>query len=181
MNLLKEIGGTGGAIQGISPGSGTPASRYAMEAQNSSINSIDTNQTFAEAVKERDLKVIKVQRQFYDEPRQLSISGKVASDDSRMYDPKLAKTVEVDMTVAQSTDTPMFRMQADEMLMELLKNQMIDTELFLEQCSWPFADKLLDALQKRKQDPNAQIPPEVANMVTQNPKAQQMVSQAIAR
>jgi len=181
MNLLKEIGGTGGAIQGIAPSSGTPSSRYAMEAQNSSINSIDTNQTFAESIKERDLKVIKLQRQFYDQPRHLAISGKVASEDSRTYDPKLAKNVEIDMTVAQSTDTPMFRMEADNMLMEMVKSQMIDTKLFLEHCSWPFADKLLDAMEKRAQDPNAAIPPEVNQVVNQNPKAQQMLSQAIGR
>lgn len=181
MNLLKEIGGTGGAIQGIAPSSGTPSSRYAMEAQNSSINSIDTNQTFAEAIKERDLKIIKLQRQFYDQPRHLAISGKVASEDSRTYDPRLAKVVEIDMTVAQSTDTPMFRMEADNMLLDMVKSQMIDTKLFLEHCSWPFADKLLDAIEKREQDPNAQIPPEVNQMVSQNPKAQQMLSQAIGR
>ena len=70
--------------------------------------------------------------------------------------------------------------------MELLKGQLIDLEMYLEQTSLPFADKLLQAVRQRQQMaaqgqmPGA-FPPELMEQVSQgaNPQAMAMINKAL--
>jgi hypothetical protein len=74
--------------------------------------------------------------------------------------------------------------------MNMLSYKLIDIKMFLEHTSLPFADKLLDSIQKREQQGgNAQIDPEDAEQLrqaqvgaaAQNPKADAMINQMMAR
>ena len=188
MQLMTEISGVHGAIQGKTPGSGTPASLYAQEAQNATVNTLDYMQTFQHFRQKRDTKALKTIVQFYNEPRYLAINGRSLNQDSKLYDPDLVKNMDFDLAITQGTDTPVYRQIIDDTLMKLLETQMIDLEMFLEQTSLPFADKLLAAVKSRKEQldqgamPEA-MPPELMAQAQQgaNPKAMAMAQQFIGK
>ena len=90
---------------------------------------------------------------------------------SKLYDPELAKNIDFDVVVAQGQDTPVYRQIIEETLVKMLDQQQIDLEMYLEQTSMPFADKLLAAVKQRKeqmaQGMPGQIPEELMTQVNQ--------------
>lgn len=150
MQLMKEISGVHGAIQGQSPRANTPASLYAQEAQNATLNSLDIMESFNWFRKRRDIKSLKIITQFYEE-RNIIISGSDYAGEAGKYKPEEARNIEWDMVVSQSLDAPIFRQAMDEMLFELLKMQGIDIEMFLENTSLPFAQKILQAIKRKRE------------------------------
>lgn len=152
MKLIQEISGVHTAIQGIAPKSGTPASLYAQEAQNATLNSMDYLQTYANFKAVRDNKLLKLILQYYDEERYLAISGSSYDEEAKLYDPSKVQDIDFETVTTQSTDTPVYRQLIDDTLMKLLEAAQIDIEMFLEHTSLPFADKLLDAVKRRKQE-----------------------------
>lgn len=186
MSLIQEISGVHGAIQGKDATSGKPASLYAQEAQNATLNTLDYMATFQAFQQKRDTKVLKLITQFYKDKRYLAINGRSVNEASKLYDPDLVKNLDFDVVVTQGVDTPVYRQIIDETLMKLLEGQMIDIEMFLEQTSLPFADKLLAAIKQRKEQMvqgagMEQLPPELVQQAAQgaNPKAMEMLNRAV--
>jgi hypothetical protein len=186
MNLFQDVSGIHNAIQGKEANSGTPASLYAQQAQNATINTLEQMTYFENFLQNRDRKVLKVITQFYDDKRYLAVNGKSINEQSRIYDPDLARNVDFDVVVTQGTDTPVYRQLIDDTLLQLLQGNLIDLEMYLEQTSLPFADKLLQAVKRRTQMaqqgqiPGA-LPPELVGEVNQsaNPKAMALLNQAM--
>lgn len=188
MSLIQQISGLSGAIQGQTARSNTPSSLYAQEAQNSSNNYRLVFDIFAGFLKRRDEKMLKILMQFYTDRRYVDISGRSYQDLAKYYDPQMAsKIVDFNLIVSQSVDTPVFRQMYDDLMMDFLKNQFIDFETFLDNCSLPFAEKLKsDIKTKREQNQGAELTPQQMEqlMVQQgqtDPKAQAMLSQFAGR
>lgn len=179
MKLFQEITGVSDAIQGRGAKSGTPSSLYAQQAQNSMINVKDFMESFTFFKQKRDMKVLKLIKQYYKERRYLAIAGQVYEDGAQEYDPDKVKDIEAEVVVAQGTDTPVYRQVIDETLHKLLEMQAIDIEMFLEHSSLPMADKLLQTIRQRREEAAGQIPPEIAAQIQQqaNPEAMNMVNQ----
>jgi len=168
LKWMQDISGVQPAQQGQSPGSGTPASRYAMEIQQTNLNHRDLMESFTSFQKRRDMKVLKTIIQFYRSKRYLAISGK---DEEQIYDPEQIEDAnDYDLVIAQSMDSPTYKNWMDEMLKEFVMNGFIDMEMFLTHSNLPFSDVLLeDLLKKKEQIQNGQISPQKAvNDVSQN-------------
>jgi len=188
MSLFQDTSGIHNAIQGKEANSGTPASLYAQQAQNAAINTLKHMTYFENFLQQRDMKVLKLITQYYDQKRYLAINGRAISEQSRIYDPELAKDIDFDIVVTQGSDTPVYRQLIDNTLLQLLQNQLIDLEMYLEQTSLPFADKLLQAVRQRRemaeqgQVPGG-LPPELMAQVQQgsNPKAMALLQQSLGR
>lgn len=202
MELMKEISGVHGAIQGKQPKSGTPASLYAQETANASMNSTDLLETFNFFRKRRDMKSLKIIIQYYQE-RNIVISGNDYMGEVSKYRPEEARNIEWDLVVSQSLEAPIFRQAMDEMLFELLRMQGIDIEMFLENTSMPFAQKLLQGIKRKKEAaqemmqeggmPNIPADADLSQLQGQalqqadqarsmaNPKAMELIDQAIGR
>lgn len=185
LKLIMDIGGVSTAIQGHDAKSGTPSSLYAQMAQNSLINSRDLFDKFSDFKCQRDRKALKIIRQYYTSPRPINVGGRMNSGNNTMYTPDIAD-VDMEVKVIQGTDSPVYRAIIDDTLMTLLTNKMIDLKMFLEHTSLPFADKLLDSIQKREQeggtagiDPNqaAQLQQAQGQAAQANPKANAMIEQ----
>jgi hypothetical protein len=167
MKLMQDIFGVSPAIQGQRPTGGTPSSLYAQEAQNSTINSKDVMDFFAYFVEQRDTKVLKLILQYYTEERYINIAGNSYSEEAKIYKPDLVKDAEMDLKVTRGQDTPVYRQMIDDLLFKLLDSQQIDIEMFLENTSLPFADKILESIKKRREQlangeiPQGGLPPEV--------------------
>ena len=151
LKLIQDISGVQNAIQGQAPKSGTPASLYAQEAQNATINSKDMLSVFSFQKQRRDTKILKVLRQFYKEKRYLAMAGSDYNEEAREYDPDKVRNLDFDVKVAESQDTPIFRNMMDDMLFRLLEGNMIDVKMFLENSNFPFAEKLLETIKQREE------------------------------
>jgi len=182
LKMAQDIAGIQESIQGKTPTSGTPSSLYEQESVNSAINVKHFVDTFITWKEKRDNKIMKLIKQYYNEPRMLTITGS-RGNINRMYDPDKIKPIDMSLKVVQGTNTPVYRQMIDDTLMMLFEKSVIDVKMFLENSSLPFADKLLDSINKREQEmqqqpgvPGAQQPPS-PEMMQQIGQVQQAAQQ----
>jgi hypothetical protein len=149
MGLFEKISGVSGAAQGQTGGSGTPASRYAMEAQNSAINLVSTFKDFSFFLEMMDYKTLKLIKQYYDKPRFLDIIGDDLSESDRMWNPDRVKDLEIINKIEEGVNTPAYRSMIDAFLMDLWKAQAIPADVMISNSSLPFKDKLLEQLSQK--------------------------------
>lgn len=144
MNIMQQISGLNGAVQGQVPRANTPSSLYAQQAQNSMMNFVVLFENYNMFCEERDEKLLKVLMQYYTTRRYIGTNGKTAGEMAKFYEPEMAQKIEdFNLTAAKSNDTPVFRQMTDDLLMKLLESGRIPLEIFLNNCSLPGADKLL--------------------------------------
>lgn len=191
MNQLKEISGLSGALSGQVARSGTPSSLYAQQAQNSMLNFVvvfECFRHFNKAICEKTLQTI---MQYYNTERIVDISGQNYDKNSIFYKPELIeKILDWNITIADATDTPVFRQLGDDMLKYLFEAGAINVEMLLENSSAPYAKKLLAQVQNAKQQAQAgnmdAMAQQMQGVDTQeiqqnvNPQAMQMLQQAMA-
>ena len=188
MQLLQEISGVSSAIQGMDTKSGTPASLYAQQAQNAAINSTDSMMFFNSFQQARDYKILKLIKQFYKEERYLAISGNTYSEEAKLFVPKKVENMQFDIMISQAKDTPAYKALVEDTLKELLVGQMIDLDMYLENSSLPFAERLRASLKMRMEQQTQQgtvpgmpsVPPDIQAQIASgaNPKAMEMLNQA---
>jgi len=168
LKWLQDIVGVQPASQGQPGGSGTPASRYAMEIQQTNLNNRDLMESFASFRKWRDMKVLKTIIQFYKTKRYLAISGK---DEDQLYDPAMIKDAsDFDLVIGQSMDSPTYKNWIDEMLKDFVMAGLIDMEMFLTHSNAPFADALLEDLRNKQEQLRQEkiTPQQAVSGVSQN-------------
>lgn len=142
MNIMQQISGLNGAVQGQVPRANTPSSLYAQQAQNSMMNFVVLFENYNMFCEERDEKLLKVLMQYYTTRRYIGTNGKTAGEMAKFYEPEMAQKIEdFNLTAAKSNDTPVFRQMTDDLLMKLLESGRIPLEIFLNNCSLPGADK----------------------------------------
>ena len=152
LKLLEDISGVQGALQGQAPKAGTPASLYLQQTQNSATSLTELFESFRELREERDTKNMKLVQQYYTEPKYININGSNARPDTMLYDPNLVRNAEMDLTITESTATPAYRLVMNDFLMQLFQAQQITLEELLQTGAFPFADKLLQSIQSRKEE-----------------------------
>ena len=169
MNIMQQISGLNGAVQGQVPRANTPSSLYAQQAQNSMMNFVVLFENYNMFCEERDEKLLKVLMQYYTTRRYIGTNGKTAGEMAKFYEPDMAQKIEdFNLTAAKSNDTPVFRQMTDDLLMKLLESGRIPLEIFLNNCSLPGADKLLAEVKSfNEQAAAGQIDPEALTQLQQ--------------
>lgn len=179
--LIQDISGVHSAIQGKAPSSGTAASLYEKEAQNASLNTADYMYAFSAWKNRRDRKIMKLILQYYDEPRNIAISGITGAKFS-VYDPEQVSNCEFDLITSQAPNASTYKALIEETLKELLMNQMISLELFLQHSSLPFAEQLLEDVKNGKNMVQQGGEPVMnQNIQGTNPKSMAMIQQMLGR
>ena len=138
-------------MQGQAPRAGTPASLYAQQTYNSSLNLKGLLDGFRTFRRRRDNKVMKTIQQYYNDVRYIDIAGAQYGEESKWYTPEKVQNVEMDLTIAEGYNTPAYQMLANDFLMELFRAQALDVKTLLENSSFPFADKILEAIKRNEQ------------------------------
>lgn len=162
LKWMQDISGVQPAMQGQTGNSGTPASKYAMEIQQTTLNNRDLMESFSSFRKNRDMKVLKTIIQYYRSPRYLAISGK---DQTQLYDPELLteEASEFDLVIGQSTDSPTYKTWNDEMLLEMVRNGILDLKMALPHINAQWAQALLEDINNQEEQLNSgQITPQQA-------------------
>ena len=103
------------------------------------------------------------------------MSGKDYDNEAYMYDPTQVQDCNFDIVIAKSANAPVFRQMIDDYLFQFLQGGLIDLNMFLENTSMPFADKLLEQI-KQKQDTLQQT---MQGGQPPSPEAMQMLQQAM--
>lgn len=166
IRLINEISGVNSAMQGQAPKAGTPASLYAQQVQNSSLNLKGLFDSFKMFRRRRDSKVMKTVQQYYTESRYIDIAGTEYSEEAKWYDPSKVQDSEIDLTISDGYNTPAYQLLANDFLMELFRANVVDAKTMLENSSYPFATKILEAIKRNEQQaaqgaPMEGIPPEL--------------------
>lgn len=171
LKFFEDISGIHGALQGKPGYSTTSGSLYAQQAQNATTTLLDLLETFSQFIVDGAYKDVKNMQQFYDGKRVFNIAGK--SGQIVVYDPKLIRDVEFDLSIVESTSTPAFRQVANDFLMQIWQSGQINLEQLLEYGDFPFADKLLQSIKAQKAEMQQQggtpngLPPELQQQVQQ--------------
>jgi hypothetical protein len=152
LKLLEDISGVQGALQGRTPAAGTPASLYMQQTQNSATSLTEIFEAFRELREERDFKLLKLVQQYYTEPRYLNIVGKSARRQAAVYEPAVVRNAEFDLSIAESTSTPAYRLVMNDFLMQLFGTGQITLTELLENGAFPFADNLLQSVRARQEE-----------------------------
>lgn len=187
LKFFEDISGVNGALQGKPGYSGMSASLYAQQAQNSSTSLLDLLETFSDFIIEGAYKDVKNIQQYYDTARPFNIKGKNSS--MVQYDPRKIRDIEFDLSIVESSATPVFREQSKEILLELWRANAITVKQLLKHGNFPFADELLQDISSRENQlehdktPDG-ISPELVQQIQQGAnmsavvKAQQMLQSA---
>ena len=182
LRLINEISGVNSAMQGQAPKAGTPASLYAQQVQNSSLNLRGLFDGFRTFRRRRDTKLMKTIQQYYTDDCFLEIAGSDFKEEAKWYSPQKVQNTEFDLTISEGYNTPAYQMLANDFLMELFRAQALDLKSMLENCSYPFAKKLLEVI-KRNEEQAAKgaslggIPPELMAQIAASGGADNNVHQ----
>ena len=149
LKLFEEISGVNGALQGKAGWSGMSAALYSQQTQNATTSLLDILDTFSEFIVDAAYKDVKNIQQFYDTKRVINIAGRGSSIIE--YDPKKIQDVEFDLSIVESTSTPVYRAMSNEFLMQIWQQQQISLEQLLEFGDFPFADALLQSIKSQKE------------------------------
>lgn len=172
LKYLQDIGGVQPAMQGQAGNASTPASKYAMEIQQTTLNNRDLLESFQSFRKERDMKVVHTFIQFYKDKRYLAVSSK---GDKQFYDPELINDLaKFNLVIGQSMDSPTYKGWIDELLKDLVLQGIINAEQFFEHCNLPFAESMLEDIRNAKEGiQNGTMNPQDATNNIMNKFAQQ--------
>lgn len=149
LKFFEDISGVNGALQGKPGFSGQSASMYNQQVQNSTMSLLDMLECFSFFVIDGAYKDVKNMQQFYDSKRVFNIAGKSGAQIE--YDPKKIRDVEFDMSITESTTTPVYRQLANDILLQLWQAKAITVEQLLEHGEFPFADELLQSIKAQKE------------------------------
>lgn len=182
LKLINEISGVNTAMMGHNAPSGTPSSLYAQQAQNSSLNLKGLFSSFNAFRRRRDVKVMKMIQQFYTDSVYLDLAGTDYSDEAKWYNPEKVKNAQIDLAIVEGNNTPVYQVLQNDFLYNLFAGGAIDLATMLENTSYPFATRLLEAVKRKEMQAqeamaqmqaqagqiNGQISPQMAKALNDN-------------
>lgn len=189
MQQIQQISGLSGAIQGQVAKSNMPASLYAQQAQNTMLNFVLLFNRFNDYCTKRDKKLMRVCLQYYTEPRYLATSGKSYGTTATEYIPEKAKAIadSISFVPSQGMNTPIFRAQINDYLMEMLRGNMIPIETFLQHTTLPFGKQILAEIKAiKEQTPEGGMNMQAVDNIQQiaeqqsDPRAVQLLQQMVS-
>lgn len=148
LNMIHEVSGVSGALQGKTPTSGTAASRYAMEAQNATTTIYPLIKKFNGFEERVAMKTLISLQQFYEDGRDITPKK---SDKQIFYRANACRNVKVNISIKNSAASAAFLQMGNEILNMLWENQAIDVRTYLKNLDVPFADKILQDIDNYQQ------------------------------
>lgn len=149
LKFFEDISGVHGALQGRQGGSQTSGTLYAQQAQNATTSLLDILDSFSQFVIDAAYKDVKNIQQFYDQRRNINIAGNSAN--MLEYDPEKIRDVEFDLSIVESTSTPVYRQMANDYLIQFWQQGQITLQQLLEVGDFSFADQLLQSIKSQQE------------------------------
>lgn len=145
LNLARDITNVSGALQGKTPSAGTSAARYNQETENATTSLTSIMQDFTSFMESIATKKVMNIKQFYRSGRLITNKDKTALIE---YDNLSARDVDFETVIKEAAKTAAYQTYINDTAMELLQMQAINVKQYLEVVSLPYADELLQILQR---------------------------------
>ena len=170
---INEITSVSEALQGQTAKSGTAASRYALETENSTTAVASLIQKFSAFENEVATKKMKVIHQFYQTPKNIAHKRAAGYLELSNYDPKEVKDIDFDVVIKQAPETPVARMAINDFVMQLWQAGAINALQCLDNIYMPGIEDLKTSLKQQLKavqqgQPPQQIPQEAIQQATGN-------------
>lgn len=166
---IQTIMGVNSAIQGQTPNSYTPASRYAQESANSQLNSKPLLDCYNNYRKKKYNKVAKLLKQYYDEEDWVMVAGK----ENVQYKEDVSD-LDYDITITQEITTSNYSITEDDKLFNMTLQGMIDPQMYFELSHAGYSKQALELIKQRQQE---QQQAQMQAMMQQQAMQQQQVPQ----
>jgi hypothetical protein len=152
INLMQQTANVSGALQGKTPTAGTAASRYAMEAENSTTSLFSLINDFSYFMEHIALKNCELIKQYYEDNR--LIFGLNSGQNLMKYDRWGARDVKFKFSIRESAATAAHQQRITDTLNLLLERQAIDILQYLDNSPEPFAKQMADQIRSAQQSGN---------------------------
>lgn len=140
-SLMEDVSGVQAALQGKK--AGESGVLYQSQVAQASASILDLIRSYNSFLNQVAYKVVKVMKCFYTGKKQMSIAGKIIPVDlSTMHD------IELDVTISEDVDSPVYRALANQFLMQGVQTGQIPFRVALEVGSFPNSAKIINALDK---------------------------------
>lgn len=139
LNMIHEVSGVSGALQGKAPTSGTSAARYAMESQNSTTTIYPLIKKFNGFEERCALKKLITMQQFYEEGRNVTPKG---DDKQVFYRANACRNIKARISIKNSASSAAFLQLGNEMLDRLFDRGVLDPRIYLKYYDAPYTEKL---------------------------------------
>ncbi|MDR0872842.1 MAG: hypothetical protein LBN27_05160 [Prevotellaceae bacterium] len=154
-NAAERVSGIFGSLQGAAPTAGTPAMMYAQQTQNAATSLKSLFECFNSYLIRCAKQTVQMMQQCYDSERYIYDRNK---NRSLKYDPQRVKDIDTEISIAENTDTPAYRLMVNDMLLQLKQydtQNILDLRTIIDAGNFPFKEQLLDAINKREQEVQA--------------------------
>lgn len=154
--LMEDSTAISGAIQGKTPYAGTSGALYAQQTANASTPIASLMSQFRNFLEDIHIKKMKNIAMFYDTERFASIAGNIDGIfDNANLNLNEVGDIEYDLSIKESTETPVYRAIINDDAKEFLVNGLISFEEYLTIADVPYADKILQQRQARQAEQEA--------------------------
>lgn len=140
LNMIHEVSGVSGALQGKTPTSGTSAARYAMESQNATTTIYPLIKRFNGLEERCALKKLITIQQYYEEGRDITPKK---SENQIFYRANACRNIKANISIKNSAASAAFFQMGNEILQQLFDKNAIDVRTYLKNIDAPFSDKIL--------------------------------------
>ena len=177
LNMIHEVSGVSGALQGKTPTSGTSAARYAMESQNATTTIYPLIKKFNGFEERLALKKCITMQQFYEEGRDITPRK---AENQVFYRANACRNIKFNISIKNAAASAAFLQMGNETLDRLLQMGLIDARTYLKNYDAPFTDRLLqdyDAYMQQMQQ--GQMPSAPVQVPTANQQQAQLATSAM--
>lgn len=168
LNLARDITNVSGALQGKTPSAGTSAARYAQETQNATTSLASLLQDFTSFTESVAQKMCMMIKQYYRHGRLVTNKDKTVLVE---YDRMSARDVDFEINIKEAAATQAFQSYINDTAMELLQMNAINIKQYLTAVNLPFADELLQMIERDEAQALAQ-----QQLMAEQPDQQQVAA-----
>ncbi|UKK52158.1 hypothetical protein L6472_06140 [Prevotella sp. E13-17] len=140
MNMLHEVSGVSGALQGKEPNAGTSYARYALEAHNATTTIYPLIKKFNGFEERCAMKKCITMQQYYEEGRDVTPRR---AEEQIFFKANASRDVKYNVAIKNSASSAAFLQLGNEMLDKLLDRGYIDPRTYLKHYDAPGVDKIL--------------------------------------
>lgn len=140
LNMIHEVSGVSGALQGKTPTSGTSYARYQLESQNATTTIYPLIKRFTSFKERLALKKCITMQQYYEDGRDITPKS---AEKQIFYRRESARNAQFRCSIKESANAAAYQMLGNEFLDRLYDKNAIDTRMYIKNYNAPFSDKML--------------------------------------
>ena len=177
LNMIHEVSGVSGALQGKTPTSGTSYARYSLEAENATTTIYPLIKRYNSFKERLALKKCITMQQFYEDGRDITPKS---SDHQTFYKAQSARNVQFRTSIKESASSAAYIQRINEFLDRLYDRGAIDTRMYIKNYDAPGSDKILVDYDKYMQQvQQGQVPGAPVQVPGADQQAAQQATQAL--